>query len=447
MSLLRQPKLSSVNTNGRHSLKSSRTTGAHAFPVLLGLLLLLCVAPVSFAQSVSSATLRGIVRDPSGGLVPNAVVKMVGVQRGGERQVQSNDEGSFVFTSVEAGRYTVRVEAPGFKAQEQVIALGPGDIRSLDVALEVGAPTETVTVTGDAVPIKVDTGERSDTISAKQLDNLSIIGRSSLELLRILPGVVAPDPNDLEFNSFGGGSNANSAYTVNGIRGVNNNVSIDGSRVIDIGSNNGTIITANNDMVQEVTVKTSNYAAEYGSSTVQIFATTKGGGKDFHGEMYDYIRPKALQASDRSNTIAGAKQPNTSFKYPGGNVGGPVLLPWTHFNRNRDKLFFFVGLEFQRQTRDPGTKTGTVPTQAERNGDFSNSTTTRTQTINGVNTTVFCPATTAWNASCANPVPGGNFTSLKNPLGVALLNLFPLPNFTGTGANRRSQLFLGDYCS
>jgi hypothetical protein len=282
-------------------------------------------------------------------------VKLTGVARGGEREVKTNDEGSFVFTSVGAGRYTVRIEAPGFKAQEQPVALGPSDIRSLDVALEVGAPTETVTVTGDAVPIKVDTGERSDTISAKQLDNLSIIGRSSLELLRILPGVVAPDPNDLEFNSFGGGSNANANYTVNGIRGVNNNVSIDGSRVIDIGSNNGTIITANNDMVQEVTVKTSNYAAEYGSSTVQVFATTKAGGKDFHGELYDYIRPKGLQASDRSNTTR-SRPANTSFKYPG--VTWARVLPLL----NRDKLFFFVGLEFQRQIRDPGTKLGAVPT-------------------------------------------------------------------------------------
>src|SRR5213075_2304703 len=109
--------------------------------------------------------------------------------------------------------------------------------------------------------------------------------------LRILPGVVAPDPNDLEFNSFGGGSNANANYTVNGIRGVNNNVTIDGSRVVDIGSNNGTIITPNVDMVQEVTVKTSNYAAEYGNSGVQVTAKTKGGGKEFHGEAYDYIRP------------------------------------------------------------------------------------------------------------------------------------------------------------
>ena len=421
-----------LETNGRWSVKS--TEKAFVFPALVGLLLFLCVAPGALAQGLSGSTLRGVVKDTSGGLVPNASVKLLSTRSGNEREVKTNDEGAYVFTSVDPGLYTLKVEAPGFKTHQQTeFTLSPSDTRNLDVALEVGAPTETVTVTGEAVQIKTDTGERSDTLTAKQLDNLSIIGRSSLELLRILPGVVAPDPNDLEFNSFGGGSNANANYTVNGIRGVNNNVSIDGSRVIDIGSNNGTIITANNDMVQEVTVKTSNYAAEYGSSTVQVFATTKAGGKDFHGELYDYIRPKNLQASDRSNTIAGAKKPNTSFKYPGGNIGGPIALPrfgegGKPYWKAKDNLFFFVGFELQRQIRDPGTKLGTVPTAAERNGDFSNSLSSR-----GGNK--FCPATTAWNQDCATPVAGSNFTPFRSPFGAALLNLFPLPNFTGTGAN------------
>src|SRR5882762_9987555 len=363
-----------LETNGRWSVKSTERTVAFVFPALLGLLLFLCLAPGALAQGLSGSTLRGVVKDTSGGLVPNASVKLVSTRSGGEREVKTNSEGAYTFTAVEPGPYTLKVEAPGFKTHQQTeFTLSPSDTRNLDVALEVGAPTETVTVTGEAVPIKTDTGERSDTLTAKQLDNLSIIGRSSLELLRILPGVVAPDPNDLEFNSFGGGSNNSAGYTVNGIRGQNNNVSIDGSRVMDIGSNSGTVITANNDMVQEVTVKTSNYAAEYGSSAVSIFATTKGGSKEFHGELYDYIRPKQLQATDRSNSIAGSTRPNTSFKYPGGNFGGPVLLPFTNLNRNRDKLFFFVGLEFQRQIRDPGTKLGTVPTAAERNGDFSKS--------------------------------------------------------------------------
>jgi outer membrane receptor protein involved in Fe transport len=423
-----------LKTNGGRIVKLTAGKVTHIWPALISLLLFLCLAPGALAQGLSGSTLRGVVKDSSGGLVPNATVRLISSRSGGEREVKSNDEGSYVFTGVDPGLYTLRVEAPGFKSHLQTeFTLSPSDTRNLDVALEVGAPSETVTVTGDATPIKTDTGERSDTLTAKQLDNLSIIGRSSLELLRILPGVVAPDPNDLEFNSFGGGSNANANYTVNGIRGVNNNVSIDGSRVIDIGSNNGTIITANNDMVQEVTVKTSNYAAEYGSSTVQVFATTKAGGKDFHGEVYDYIRPKGLQASDRSNTIAGAKQPNTSFKYPGGNLGGPVYLPrfgegGKPYWENKNKLFFFVGLEFQRQIRDPGTKLGTVPTLAERNGDFSQSQSSRAGNR-------FCPATTAWNADCATPVAGGNFTPFRSPLGAALLNLFPLPNFTGTGPN------------
>ena len=423
-----------LETNGRWSVKSTERTVAYVFPALLGLLLFICLAPGALAQGLSGSNLRGVVKDSTGGLVPNASVKLHSTRTGNEREVKTNDEGAYTFTAVEPGLYTMKVEAPGFKLHQQTeFTLSPSDTRNLDVALEVGAPTETVTVTGEAVPIKTDTGERSDTLTAKQLDNLSIIGRSSLELLRILPGVVAPDPNDLEFNSFGGGSNANANYTVNGIRGVNNNVSIDGSRVIDIGSNNGTIITANNDMVQEVTVKTSNYAAEYGSSTVQVFATTKGGGKDYHGELYDYIRPKRLQASDRSNTIAGAAQPNTSFKYPGGNIGGPVAFlrfgeGGKPYWKAKDNLFFFVGFEIQRQIRDPGTKLGTVPTAAERNGDFSHSLSSRAGNT-------FCPATTAWNQDCATPVAGGNFTPFRSPFGAALLNLFPLPNFTGTGAN------------
>ena len=118
-----------------------------------------------------------------------------------------------------------------------------------------------------------------------------------------------------------------------------------------------------------------------------------------------------------------------------------MLLPWTNFNRNRDKMFFFFGLEFQRQIRDPGTKLGTVPTAAERNGDFSHSLTSRTQQDpafpNDPTKTIplWCPATTAWNPGCGTGVPGANFSGAKNPLGSALLNLFPLPNFTGTGAN------------
>ena len=117
----------------------------------------------------------------------------------------------------------------------------------------------------------------------RQIDNLSIIGRSSLELLRILPGVVAPDQSQLESVSFFGGANQTQSYAINGVRTSNNAVSLDGSNLIDIGVNNGVMVNVNNDMVQEVTVQSSNFNAEYGSGAINISAVTKGGSSEFHG--------------------------------------------------------------------------------------------------------------------------------------------------------------------
>jgi hypothetical protein len=147
--------------------------------------------------------------------------------------------------------------------------------------------------------------------------------------------------------------------------------------MMDIGSNNGTIITANPDMVSEVKVQTSNYAAEHGTSSVLINATTKGGAKDFHGSLYDYSRDHTLGANDRSNSINLIQKPDSTYNYPGGNIGGPVYLPKKvfgplgGFNENKDKLFFFVGYEYYYQRVDEGSKLGRVPSLKMRNGDFS----------------------------------------------------------------------------
>ena len=398
--------------------------------VLLTMLLALISVPGSFAQVTSGSTLRGVVKDPNKAVVPGATVTLTNTGQGEQRQAKTSGEGAFVFPSIDAGTYNLRVEAGGFKVYEQNgLTIAPSETRGLDVTLEIGTSNETVTVTSDVSPIKTETGERSETITAKQIDNLSIVGRSSLELLRILPGVAAPDSNSGQYDSvsFSGGANASNVYNVNGIRGVENQVSIDGSRVIDIGSNNGTIITPNNDMVSEVTVKSSNYAAEYGASGVQISATTKAGTRDFHGELYDYWRPRQLQANDRSNTVAGTPRPKSQFQYPGGNIGGPVLLPFTHLNRNHDRLFFFVGFEVQRQSIDPGTRFGVVPTAAERNGDFSAS------------GKVCVPTTFGYAVSGCTTVPGGNLAPYANPIGKALLNLYPLPNFVGAPGSGQAR--------
>jgi len=379
------------------------------------------------AQTTGSATLRGTVKDPQGAIIRGATVTLINERTSEERHATSSEDGTYTFPALTPGTYTVKTEAPGFKTKTQTaLAIETSGTRGLDIDMEIGAPTETVTVTASGETLQTETGARENTISSQQIDNLSIISRSSLELLRILPGVVAPDNTALESIGFGSGANANANYHVNGLRGEQNNVSIDGSRMIDIGANNGTVITANPDMVQEVKIQTSNYAAEHGTSAVQISATTKGGSSDFHGSVYDYMRHWRFQANDRSNSINDVERPKSKYNYPGGNIGGPVLLPWTKFNRNRDKLFFFVGFELYRQQVDEGSTLSRVPTLKERQGDFSES---------GAGN-IFVPAGCTANGVAGNAgsngagdaAPNNDLRPCASPLGSALLNLYPAPN-------------------
>ncbi len=391
---------------------------------VVSLTMLAGVIPAA-AQTTGSATLRGTVKDPQGAVIRDAVVTLINERNKDERQTKSSEDGTYTFSAVPPGTYTIKTEAAGFKTKTQTaLTIETSDTKGFDIPMDVGQPAETVTVTAGPDQLQTETGARENTINSKQIDNLSIISRSSLELLRILPGVVAPDNTQLESIGFGSGANANSQYHVNGLRGEQNNISIDGSRMIDIGSNNGTIITANPDMVQEVKIQTSNYAAEHGTSAVQISATTKGGSSDFHGSLYDYMRNHRFQANDRSNSINNVARPKSKYNYPGGNVGGPVLLPWTKFNKNRDKLFFFVGYERYYQQVDEGSGRFTVPTLRQRQGDFSEF----------PNVTV--PAGCTAGGVVGNPgnnndvAPGGNLAPCAHPLGRALLNFFPEPNLS-----------------
>ena len=297
---------------------------------LLCLAIVFATAVATYAQSSGSATLRGRVTDPTGAVINKVDVTLTNETTKDERKTRTNDEGIYLFTSLVPSTYTLKIEGSGFKTYQQTnVILSPSDTRGIDVSMEVGQTSETVTVNATADQIQTETGAKENTITAKQIDNLSIISRSAIELLRILPGVVAPDQDQLESVGFVSGANSSNQYNVNGMRGEQNLITIDGSRMMDIGANNGSIITANPDMVQEVKVQTSNYAAEHGTSAIQISATTKSGGSGFHGSIYDYIRHHKFQANDRSNSINGIKRPESKYNYPGGNIGGPVIFPGT----------------------------------------------------------------------------------------------------------------------
>ncbi len=394
----------------------------------VGAVALALALPVyAHAQGGTTATVRGTVSDTSGGVLPGATVTITNTGTKATRNSVSDDRGGYLFSGLFPGTYTVKVELQGFKTYEQTnLALSPADTRGVDVALEVGALSEVVSVTSSAEIIQTETGAREGVLRADQIDKLSIIGRSSLELLRILPGVVAPDQSTMQSVGFGTGANNTQAYTVNGVRSSGNTVSLDGSALIDIGSNSGVIVTLNNDMVQEVKVQSSNYAAEYGSSGMSISAVTKSGSSRFRGTLYDYIRDSKFSANDRSNSIAGTDKPKDTYQYPGGNVGGPIVIPGLGFTKNRDKLFFFVGYEYQKQNVDSGSRFTTVPTAAMKRGDFSELLAGRGQNLN-MPTVVNVPG---GFAGAGTPVPNNNIAPYIHPLGQYLVNAYPDPNYS-----------------
>ena len=402
----------------------------------LGVLLL--ASTTAWAQT--TATIRGNILDTSGAVLPGATVTLTNVGTKTVAVVTSDDRGQYLFAGVYTGSYNLKVELSGFKTYEQKnVQLSPNDTRGIDIRLDVGQQSETVTVTAQQEVIQTETGAREGVLTAKQIDNLSVIGRSSLELLRILPGVVAPDQSQMESVSFGGGANNTMAYSVNGIRGSSNRVELDGSSLIDVGSNSGVIVTLNNDMVQEVKVESSNFAAEFGTGGMNVSAVTKGGSSRFSGTLYDYNRNWKFAANDRSNSITSTEKPKSKFNYPGGNVGGPILIPGIDWNKSRDKAFFFAGLEIQRQQVDPGSFLSTTLTDKMKRGDLS-------ELLPGN-----CVAQNL-NMGCANfnipagfpgagtPAPNNNFAPYMHPLGKIIAGLYPGPNITQAD-NRYNYIF------
>lgn len=392
--------------------------------LVLATLCTLCVtASAAFGQA-ATATMRGTVQDTSGGVLPGATVTLTNTGTKAVQTAVTDGRGQYLFAGLFPGTYALRVELSGFKSYNQPgISLGPNESRGVDVRLDVGAQTETITVTGQQEVIQTETGAREGVLSAKQIDNLSIIGRSSLELLRILPGVVA-EFNVGESVSFGGGGNNTQGYTVNGIRSSNNTVSLDGSSLIDVGCNCGLITSLNNDMVQEVKVQSSNFAAEYGTGGMNVSAVTKSGSSTFHGTLYDYWRDHRFAANDRSNSIARTPKPESTYQYPGGNLGGPLVFG-DSYTRNRDKLFFFVALEGQFQKVDSGSRFSRTYTERMRRGDFSELLANRGSNLNSI-PQLRIPR---GHPDAGQPAPNNDMTPYATPLGRYLASLYPLPNF------------------
>ncbi|MCS7023885.1 MAG: Plug and carboxypeptidase regulatory-like domain-containing protein [Bryobacteraceae bacterium] len=366
------------------------------------------------SQTIHS-TLTGVVVDSSGAVVPGVTVEAIQANTGFLARATSNAQGEYILPLLPAGVYTVRVEHSGFAPVKLTnIVLRVGERHALDIQLRVGTQTESITVTADAgqLQLKSESGERSEILTNRQIRDLALNGRNILDLMKLIPGVVSSV--NAQVSSDSGLRN----FNVNGARGTQNEVSIDGAPNVLTGARMRVHVTVNPDALQEVRILTSNYQAEFGRAGGGLLVyTTRSGTKDFRLGARYFRRHDSLNANNFFNNTRGLPRPLYRYDYYGYDVSGPVRIPGTKFNQNRDKLFFFWAQEWYDQLIPQSARLIRVPTLAERRGDFA-----ETTDGNGNPIVIRDPLS-------GQPFPGNRIPAARLFRdGPALLALFPQPN-------------------
>jgi hypothetical protein len=290
--------------------------------------------------------------------------------------------------------------------------------------MEVGGGDSSVTVSAEAAQLQLqsESGERSDLISGKQLNDVALNGRMVLDYMKLIPGVVS------NYSGAVSGTGGIDAFNINGTRANQHEFTIDGSSNVDTGNNGGTHVTLNTDAIQEVKILTSNYQAEFGKAAGgQVAIVTRGGTNEFHGNARYFHRHEGLNANDWFNNRDGVAVGKYRYNYAGYQIGGPVLIPGTDFNRNRDKIYFFWNQEFYRQLIPASQRTEFhTPTELERQGDF-------TQSTDGDGNPILISGPGIVNnridRNLLTPSQQVVFDQVQT-----ILNLYPLPNVTGSNA-------------
>src|SRR5579885_2011771 len=303
-----------------------------------------------FAQATGS--IQGTIVDPTGAAVPGASVQVIDQAKGDLiRQTTSDADGVFRALPLAPGTYALRITAPGMKElNRKGVVLDANQSLGLgQITLTVGSTTESVTVTTQAPLVELATSDHSAVIDSREVTEQSLNGRDFQSLMRTLPGVVSNDMSDfrLAFNN-------TDSFHVNGMRGSDNNVFLDGTINTDVGANDGQYTQLSMDAVNEFKLQTGNFAAEYGRNPgVLIAMTTKSGGKQFHGTLYEFNRNTDFDANDWFTNHAGNPRPTLHFNQFGGNIGGYIPIPKISPMDNK-KLFFFFNYEGTRASRPNG---------------------------------------------------------------------------------------------
>ncbi|MCI0720007.1 MAG: TonB-dependent receptor, partial [Acidobacteria bacterium] len=376
-----------------------------------------------WGQTVSS-TVKGVLVDQTRAAVPWGDCTLTEQSTKAVLSTVAWTDGSFSFLNVPRGTYNLDVRANGFKTfTMKEIVVTANEVRTLgEIKLEIGSLQDRINVTAEAGSLQLATAERAGLVTGKQLNDIAVKGRDFFGLLVTIPGVV--DNYSQGHEALSGDSTRGTS--INGSREDQKNVTLDGISLIQDGSNQTLMFQPNMDSIAEIKILTSNYQAEFGrSSGGTLSLISKGGTQDFHGSAYEFYRHESLNANSFYNNRTGTPKAPYRYRITGYSLGGPVYWP-RKFNTDRSKLFFFWSQELVGNLQAYGTRLVTMPTAAERNGDFS-----QTFDINGRQIPITDPLT-------QSPFPGNIIPSNRiNKLGKSILNFYPLPNYTDPDPRNR----------
>jgi hypothetical protein len=312
-----------------------------------------------------SGSINGAVTDSTGAAISGAQVTITDAGQGTSFNTTTNSAGDYAVAALQAGTYNLQVTAPGFqKFEAKGIVLRVARTERVDAKLSVGAVSSEVDVAGsDLGAVQTESPEISFTITGKQITQLVLNGRNFTQLVTLSPGVVNQTGQDEGETGVSGSV----SYSINGGRTEYNNWELDGSSVMDNGSNGTLNVYPNVDSIAETEVLTSNYGAQYGrnaSGTVQ--AQTKSGTDHLHGDVFEFLRNDAFNARNYFQTSV----PTYKKHDYGFTVGGPVIIPRFYHPGTR-KTFFFYSEEWRHENVPGNVFNQPVPSNAERTGNFS----------------------------------------------------------------------------
>ena len=397
---------------------------------ILGLFLGLCILA---AAQETRGSLSGIVSDGSGAVVARASLQLTNTETGVVLTTISNEAGLYRFLFLNPGQYKLVASIAGFKTFERDrIQLNVSEAGTVPVVLEVGAQAERITVSAEAPLIEAEKADHGMVIDNKKVLDIPINTRNPIMLAAMSAGITHTSGTTLDQKPFS--NSADGSWSINGGVGSTVEFLLDGAPNNTI--YNGVTTVANVpsvDAVQEMKVMTSTYDAQYGhTGGGAINISLKSGTNGLHGSGYEYLKRQRFNAAAFSDNAHGSAVPNSALDQYGFTVGGPVRVPKVY--NGKDKTFFFFAWEKYHEDQEyPSEKVASVPTLAQRKGDFSDTRDNSNRLI-----TIYDPLSGKADASgkwirqpfAGNIIPSG----LINPVAAKILALYPNPNTVSAGS-------------